>query len=136
MQNRIEYITIQCPFSGGRSVYTARNILYQYLPDLTYTDMDLCTAEGLMRKKNDKNKIAESSILISPNPATNFAKVIYLNDNDPIVKIDVLANDGKLILQQNSSLPFLVNSLNNGLYIVKCTTNNGAILTSKLNILK
>lgn len=129
-------IAIQCPFSGGRSVYTARNILYEYLPDLSYTDMDLCTAEGLMRKRNDKNKTNESSILISPNPATNYAKVIYLNDNDPIIEIQVLTNDGKLILQQNSSLPFLVNSLNNGLYVVKCTTNKGAILTSKLTILK
>jgi hypothetical protein len=129
-------ISIQCPFSGGRSVCTARNILYEYVPDLTYNDMDLCTAEGLMRKKNDKNKIAELSILISPNPATNFAKVIYLNDNDPIIEIQVLANDGKLLIKQNNSLPFFVNSLNNGLYLVKCTTSNGVILTSKITILK
>lgn len=129
-------IAIQCPFSGGRSVYTARNILYEYVPDLTYNDMDLCTAEGLMRKRNDNYKTNESSILISPNPATNFAKVIYLNDNDPIMEIQVLTVDGKLLLQQNNSLPFFVNSLNNGFYIVKCTTNNGLILSSKLNIVK
>jgi hypothetical protein len=36
----------------------------------------------------------------------------------------------------NNSLPFYVNSLNNGLYLVKCISRNGAILTSKLTILK
>ncbi len=129
-------IAIQCPFSGGRSVYTARNILYEYVPDLTYTDMDLCTAEGLMRKRNNEKVSSESSILISPNPTSNFSKVVYLNENNPIIKIEILANDGKLLLQQNNSLPFFVNSLDNGLYVVKCTTNNGSILTAKLNIVK
>jgi hypothetical protein len=59
-----------------------------------------------------------------------------LNDNDPIIEIQVLTLDGKLLLHQNNSLPLLVNSLSNGLYIVKCTTSMGEILTSKLTIVK
>ncbi len=86
--------------------------------------------------QDDKIARFKSSTLISPNPASTFAKVIYINENDPITETQVLTIDGKLLIQQNNSLPFFVNSFYNGIYIVKCKTSKGKILTGKLNISK
>ena len=132
----MQSIAQQCPFSGGRSVYIARAILHEYFPEMVYNDEDLCTAEGLMRKKNENNQVLSNKLLISPNPANELVNIIYYNDKDPIVSTILYSMEGKILKTQNNILPIAVKDLSPGLYIFNCITNNGNVLTSKLTILK
>ena len=132
----LQSIAQQCPFSGGRSVYIARAILHEYFSEMVYNDEDLCAAEGLMRKKNENNRVLSNKLLISPNPANELVNIIYCNDKDPIVSTILCSMEGKTLQTQNNCLPIVVKNLCPGLYVVNCVTNEGNILTAKLTILK
>jgi hypothetical protein len=136
MKYSLQSIAQQCPFSGGRSVYVARTILHEYYTDMIYNDEDICSAEGLMRKKNENKQVLSNKLLISPNPANEIVNILYFNDKNPIVKTILYSMEGEILLIQNNSLPLNIKDLSPGLYLVNTLVKDGSVFTDKLIIIK
>ena len=75
----------------------------------------------------------EESILMYPNPATD---IVYFNNLNNISSIAIQNSLGQIVIKQSdvSSTSYEINlgTLENGVYLVKITQNNGYIYILKL----
>ena len=119
-------------FHNGSSVYRARTIIASIFPDEAYNDIEICTAEGLMRRSLKTNTV----LTITPNPSQTIANINYSNNDDPIEKIEIFNTEGIFIktLSKTNTIPVI--DLPNGMYLVKCITASKNIYTSKITVIQ
>lgn len=72
---------------------------------------------------------SNSSFLIFPNP-TNETINVKVDDNVMIKKMEVINQLGQVVIEKNLTTSVNVSHLADGIYIVKLSTNKGA-MTSK-----
>lgn len=130
-------IAIQCPMSGGPSVYQARAIYSVIDPDQQYDDPTICFQSGIALRKPKLSSF--SSAYIYPNPATEKATLVYnLTENGSLVIYDALGQS-KLFSKldgEKQELIFDTGDLANGVYFYSVICNGENISAGKLVITK
>ena len=79
--NTLLTIAMQCPYSGGVSVYQARNMLALFNDSLEYDDKYACLQEGIYRMAQTANGFANYTAIdfdLVPNPADGKTEVRIL----------------------------------------------------------
>jgi hypothetical protein len=136
----LQAIAIQCPFSGGRPVYTSRVIL-RILGDTTsYVDTTLCSGMGI---RLAKNKTTNDSFILKvvPNPASEYCVFNYKLPKDKNGKIEIYNIQGKKLdefeVKANTENHYYQTmNLIPDLYIIKLIVDDSFIGRGKMIIVK
>ena len=128
-KNTLYNIAIQCPLSGGNSVFKARAMLAILNSGLNYNDFDICNSVGIALRPQSK-PTDHSKIRIYPNPANHNATLLYNIDGIEDALFSITNSYGQLVEQHklnvnNISFTFSTSNLNPGVYF--CTINNKGI---------
>jgi hypothetical protein len=125
-QTLLYFIAMQCPYSGGASVYTAR-ALYAVVNDtLDFMDHVLCGNEDWFFRKEETGANATTSVILYPNPAhhiINIAGLVADEEN----KVEIFNNMGIRISEAICTLSNLaldVSNYPNGVYIIKLSNSS------------
>ncbi|MFN5843722.1 MAG: T9SS type A sorting domain-containing protein, partial [Bacteroidota bacterium] len=125
-QTLLYFIAMQCPYSGGAPVYTAR-ALYALVNDtLDFMDHVLCGNEDWFFRKEEIGANASTSIILYPNPAhhiINIAGLVADEEN----KVEIFNNMGIRISEAICTLSNLaldVSNYPNGVYIIKVSNSS------------
>ncbi|MBK9255532.1 MAG: T9SS type A sorting domain-containing protein [Saprospiraceae bacterium] len=121
-------IAVQCPLSGGESVYAARGLLESKADSVYYNDHDLCDTTVI--------RTAQSYQLVSiqPNPSSG---IFTIYAPDPIQTVSVYDLHGRIWIHQSGEYGNMyqldAKELHPGLYFIKLECdNNDKIYTSKI----
>ena len=83
------------------------------------------------RKTSQKGVLADSKLIVRPNPASDILN-IHLNGDNELQAVQILSLDGRSILQNkctnNKHFTQDLSLLNNGLYLVQIQTKFGPLL--------
>ena len=134
-------VAIQCPYSGGAAVMSARAYLHLLNDTLEYDDEAICSAMGIYRIQNLQSGKNEKELMVIPNPSNGIVQLVYtgLSGNEITVEVyDVL---GKLvftksILSSSNTIQLTLTNFNNGLYNLKLSDQYGKHLTEKILLYK
>lgn len=138
----IEYIAFQCPYKGGKSVFQARSLVYQWKRNVKFDDNILCDEGSSLRKaKKTKSKPIDSfSTKVFPNPTTGNFSIQY--DLRTFAKASLIITDvlGKIVYSQelNSKLN-LANAnimLEPSIYFVRIIADEKPIEQIKITVIK
>lgn len=133
----ILHVAIQCPYSGGAAVSTARTFVYLLNDTMEYGDDAICGAMGIFRLQNTKEKIAANQITMFPNPSTGVVQLVFEGLDGDKINVEVFDVLGKLIFTKNmltnsNTISLTFNNFNNGLYNVKLFDQLGNHVTGKI----
>jgi len=137
----LQSISIQCPFSGGRSVYTARVILRMLGDTTLYIDTTLCAGLGIRFAKNQKTENLNFFIKVIPNPVNENCTFQYLLPEDKEGKIEIYnllyEKIEELAVKKNSlSQTYQTNKLVSGLYAIRLVVDGSRIGQVKMSVVK
>jgi hypothetical protein len=139
----IDYISSQCPYTGGTAVYVARALQASIRKDTFYNDTENCFTQGVnyrtVKPKIDNEEVEQSvSIKLYPNPASDFV-VIKSNENLQ-GNIDIINNLGQIVttttIQGQKEFIISTTTLSEGMYFVRLIGEQGVYLKEKLIIVK
>jgi hypothetical protein len=82
-QTLLYFIAMQCPYSGGAAVYTARSLYTVVNDTLDFMDQVLCDNEEWYFRKDEhtNGNMISNSIILYPNPAMQLVSVRGLEPN-------------------------------------------------------
>jgi hypothetical protein len=143
-------IAKQCPILGGVAVFEARSLLATMNDRAYFDDEILCDSASILQvaPHNSDNSILNSnadgySFLLMPNPAYDFAQIIYEipQDLNLQVKMNIVNMSGKLASQYNlnQSEGFVrldLTDLTTGIYAVQYLVGDHLIFVQKLAIVR
>ncbi len=118
----VQTIAMQCPNSGGASVYTAR-ALYAVVNDtLDFMDHVLCENDDWNFRKEDQTKYSIiASISLYPNPGSNNFNLSGLECgvNNTIQISDSYGKEIKQIITKENTIIINTSDMPVGIYFVK-----------------
>jgi len=129
--DELAQIAVLCPYTDGESVYIARALLSINFPDSIF--ISYCE-EGLTFDNRSvivddfiENEEKQTKFQIYPNPTgKEFFILSNSNENIENAMIKIMDINGKLVLQQNTTIPcqkgINVSSLSTGIFIVSILT--------------
>ena len=132
----LQYIAYLCPFTHGRSVYTARAIC-SYLDTVFVSYFNPCEAyySSNSSSRLSSSQVTTATIDIHPNPTKD---VVYITTNlgdDETGILHIIDSKGQSVLEStienNAELMLNVGNLNAGLYVVRISDTNGRLLHSE-----
>ncbi|MFN0037699.1 MAG: T9SS type A sorting domain-containing protein [Saprospiraceae bacterium] len=130
-------IAARCPIEGGDAVYEARAIV-ERLTGQTYDDATICGSGNRPShgRDNGKKEMAASEIVFFPNPANGLLQ--WTGAAGQAVRVKIFDQLGVLVKDQtagNSQID--LNSLPNGIYLIRMMDTGGTLLTAqKVSLLK
>jgi Secretion system C-terminal sorting domain len=145
-QSTLQSIAYQCPYLGGKAVYTARSIL-ALVERPYYDDRALCAAQGtLWRTQNPKNtpkkELANAlQVKAFPNPVANLCTV-FVQGEHGVLEMTVADALGRTIstssiAEKSNQAIVSFETMPAGLYILTLREVNGAIAhQQKLLVIK
>jgi hypothetical protein len=139
--NTILSIAMQCPYSGGVSVYLARNIIREWNDSLIYDDKTSCLQQGIYRFAENnfdfKNYTAIDFDLV-PNPADHKTEVRILTPVDALTKITLRSMLGNVMdewkLNSENKFTIYTHKYLQGIYLIEVKNEAGLHKTKKLII--
>jgi hypothetical protein len=139
--NTILAIALQCPYSGGVSVYQARNMLMEWNDSVDYDDQMACLQQGIFRigkKEDDMKNYRSIDFDLVPNPADNQTEVRILTPVDALTKITLRSMLGNMLdewkLNGESKFTLYTHKYLQGIYLVEIKNETGMNKTKKLII--
>lgn len=137
----IEQIAEQCPYSGGVSVYQARNLLRQMNDSMDYDDMLSCLQEGIYRIAGKEPAAANYTAIdfdLVPNPADGKTEVRILTPVDGLTKLALRTMLGQMLdeweVNKEKQFTIYTNKYLQGIYIVELKDETGSNRYKKLVI--
>lgn len=136
-------IALQCPFSGGLSVYKARNLYALIDPMQTYDDDNICLNDGVLLRQASSNQNLNPTIFeyasLFPNPATSSLNVSYELGKDIEGNIEIYNSYGQkvkssLLKANEKSMVIDVKSFAIGIYSYTVKSTTGYLQKGKLVI--
>ncbi len=139
--NTLLNIAMQCPYSGGVSVYQARNMLALFNDSLEYDDLYACLQEGIYRMAQTANGLTNYIAIdfdLVPNPADGKTEVRILSPVDGLTKLTLRTMLGYMMgeWQLNGEKQFTIytHKYLQGMYMVEIKDSNGYSRVKKLII--
>jgi hypothetical protein len=139
--NTLLTIAMQCPYSGGVSVYQARNMLALFNDSLEYDDKYACLQEGIYRMAQTANGFANYTAIdfdLVPNPADGKTEVRILSPVDGLTKLTLRTMLGYMMgeWQLNGEKQFTIytHKYFQGMYMVEIKDSHGYSRVKKLII--
>ncbi|MCW5918840.1 MAG: T9SS type A sorting domain-containing protein [Bacteroidetes bacterium] len=139
--NTLLNIALQCPYSGGVSVYQARNMLALFNDSLEYDDQYACLQEGIYRMAQRGNGFTNYAAIdfdLVPNPADGKTEVRILSPVDGLTKLTLRTMLGYMMgeWQLNGEKQFTVytHKYLQGMYMIEIKDGNGYSRVKKLSI--
>ncbi|HMR47541.1 MAG TPA: hypothetical protein PKC92_12205 [Bacteroidia bacterium] len=134
-------IALQCPYSGGVSVYQARNMLRLLDDSIQYDDRYSCLQQGIYRMGSThdvmKNYAAIDFDLV-PNPANGKTEVRILTPVDGLTKLTLRTMLGEMLeewlLQNEKQFTIYTHHYLQGIYVVEAKDKQGFSRVKKLII--
>lgn len=143
-------IALQCPYSGGPAVYSARTMLKFGNINMSYDDYTVCWSQGIYRKasptQNQNDEVLGGTggfkIALSPNPADAEINVYYTGLATNSATLEIINLAGELVLKRielpsiKTSTTINTSTLANGVYLLKVFENSHCLSQTKLVIVK
>jgi hypothetical protein len=131
-----------CPYSGGKAVFRARNLIWLMDETLTFNDEATCQAIGIYKQsQNSTNFVKFQSFSLHPNPANETVNIVFseIQSNSSQIKIKDIA--GRIVLSQLLDNPSNTLSINTslfdqGVYLVEWEFPGQKPQTEKLTIIR
>ncbi|HKR04824.1 MAG TPA: T9SS type A sorting domain-containing protein [Bacteroidia bacterium] len=137
----LQSIAEQCPFEGGRSVYTARAILALIGLEEEYDDETACTGSPRLASNQSHGYNDFLHVSVIPNPARDNVTIKYhlKKDEGGILELKDLA--GRLIFHYelaagSDEKSFSVSTLQSGLYLFGFRVGNKELGKGKLSVIR
>lgn len=133
-------IAEQCPFAGGKAVYTARSFVSLFNDSVIYDDDNNCLQQGYYRlAAKDSNLINSSDVALIPNPADETTQIILNKKQDGICTVNITDVYSKVVYRnefdcKQQQLLVSTKELVQGVYHVRVSINGNYIKTAKLII--
>lgn len=138
----VEGIAWQCPYKGGKAVYTARAIVWKYNPGAKFSDYELCNEGAYFRQTQQLTKpVNTTNISLHPNPAANSVTINYSLpgiENPRALILDVTGRAIKsfLVNSKETQKEIDISGFIPGIYFVKVNADNYELNTLKLTVIK
>lgn len=131
-------IAMQCPFSGGPSVYLARSIYRLIDPYKNYEDYPICHSIGLLRQRRQGTNFKIISTAY-PNPADQFVNIQLDVGQSEIHSLKIYDSSLKLIVQDTfesnlTQKKISIGDFMPGLYIYVIINKNAVLSSGKFAI--
>lgn len=130
-------VAIQCPYSGGAAVSSARAFIHLLNDTLEYDDDAICSVMGIFRMQSLQNGRKVNSLKVLPNPSSGINQLIFSGLNGHVLNVEIIDALGKLVFTKkiqssSNSIQLNLNELSNGMYYVKLSDQDGVNLTEKI----
>ena len=135
-------IAIQCPSSGGPSVFVARNLIKLINDSIVYDDVNICMQLGILRVANQQqSRKSGFDFVIQPNPANGIVQVVLDNNEMKTYQLQIFNSLGQDVFKKEyaniiSIIQFSVTTLKEGLYTVVVRESNGQQMAQKLVVVR
>ncbi|HQO87094.1 MAG TPA: T9SS type A sorting domain-containing protein, partial [Bacteroidia bacterium] len=134
-------IALQCPYSGGVSVYQARNMLRLLDDSIQYDDRYSCLQQGIYRMGSTHDVIKNYAAIdfdLVPNPANGKTEVRILTPVDGLTKLTLRTMLGEMLeewlLQNEKQFTIYTHHYLQGIYVVEAKDKQGFSRVKKLII--
>jgi hypothetical protein len=138
-----ESIASQCPYKGGKAVYSARVIVWKFRPDALFLDEDLCNDGSYFRGPQHSPAAAKIIVPITliPNPANNNVIIYYLLNEYETARAYLIDITGRHIKSvslntKETKADFDVKEISQGIYALKVFADKNLIGTLQLSVIK
>jgi Subtilase family/Secretion system C-terminal sorting domain/PKD domain len=145
-KSTINYIAVQCPYTGGTAVYTARALQASIRKDTFYNDTENCFAQGvnyrtIKPKVVDNKSIEALSVKLYPNPASDFFTLAISKTQETVTTIELIDVLGRVVQQNQLAVGFTKTivptiGLGSGVYYCRVSNESGILQTSKIVVSK
>ena len=130
-------VAIQCPYSGGAAVMSARAYLHLLNDTFEYDDDVICGVMGIFRMQSLQNGRKVNSLKVLPNPSSGITQLIFSGLNGHVLNVEIIDALGKLVFTKkiqssSNSIQLNLNELSNGMYYVKLSDQDGVYLAEKI----
>lgn len=136
-------IAMQCPYSGGVSVYQARNMLRFINDSMEYDDGIACLQQGIYRMGKAMGRIENYNAIdfdLVPNPADGKTEVRILTPVDGLTKLTLRTMLGQIMeewkLDGQQQYTIFTNKYLQGVYMIELKSENGEGRFKKLIIVR
>ncbi|MCW5932568.1 MAG: T9SS type A sorting domain-containing protein, partial [Bacteroidetes bacterium] len=136
-------IAMQCPYSGGVSVYQARNMLRFINDSMEYDDGIACLQQGIYRMGKAMGRIENYNAIdfdLIPNPADGKTEVRILTPVDGLTKLTLRTMLGQIMeewkLDGQQQYTIFTNKYLQGVYMIELKSENGEGRFKKLIIVR
>ncbi len=134
-------IAMQCPYSGGVSVYQARNMLRFINDSMEYDDGIACLQQGIYRMGKTLGTVENYNAIdfdLIPNPADGKTEVRILTPVDGLTKLTLRTMLGQIMeewkLDGQQQYTIFTNKYLQGVYMIELKNENGTGRFKKLII--
>jgi len=130
----IDFVAMQCPYTGGNAVYLARALRCLYEKPMYYDDH--CTAQ-MRQEQAEEDSITTMDFGVIPNPADGEVKFTYSeNFNGLILVTDALGRTVKVLAPEKNSteVETMTERWAAGIYFIKFVDSSGITELKKLVI--
>jgi hypothetical protein len=139
-QNELYSIAIQCPISGGNSVFRARDLYSMVNNSVSYDDFALCLMSGILMREAG-NVISIPEPYMYPNPAGESATLIYSLPENTTGELLIYNTLGQIesrysLTDKTTQFKFSTSTLNSGVFYYKVYNDGELISTGKLSIVR
>jgi hypothetical protein len=123
--NSLLQLAVLCPYSGGKAVFRARNLIWMLDETLTFNDEAACQAVGIFKESQSQaNLIKKPSFSLQPNPANETVNIVFGEMEIGSSQITIKDITGQIVFAQvinNSSLSLEINTshFDQGVYLVE-----------------
>jgi hypothetical protein len=120
----LKTIAIQCPVSGGPSVYGARSLLSGCY-DTTYDDSDICLQAGILKSLQNPVMVNEQiQYNFYPNPASENLTITWNIPLDEQAELNLYNTTGQRIFTQrillkNTAVNIDISGMSSGIYSIE-----------------
>lgn len=142
MVNNLEITSLahQCPLVFGKAVYKARAYYLLIDREADFDDLMLCLGNSYKAEQQAAEQNATTAPVwkAQPNPASEGLYVFYEQPINGGTQLQLLATDGRLLLQQTiaeegSSIAYVnTTELPDGIYFLRVCQNNEHVYQSKV----
>ena len=135
-------IALQCPSSGGPSVFVARNMIRLVNDSIVYDDASTCSQMGILRLAAQQNSTNHAnSFAVVPNPASTEITILLDQKEVHRYLLQIYNSMGEIVFEKGdvnmiNNLLVSVSSIPNGLYTIRLMESNGNSMSSKLVIIR
>lgn len=130
----------QCPFAGGKAVYTARSFVSLFNDSVTYDDENNCLQQGYYRLSvTDSSVMQTTDVALIPNPADETTQIILNKKYEGVCRVNITDAYSKTVYVnefdcKQQQLSISTKGFSQGVYHVRISINNNIIKTAKLII--
>ncbi|MBK7968874.1 MAG: T9SS type A sorting domain-containing protein [Bacteroidetes bacterium] len=123
--NELLQLANLCPYSGGKAVFRARNLIWKLDEALSFDDEAVCQAIGIYKESASSVMMNKyPSFSLQPNPAKEKVSILFSETQSNSSQITIKDIIGRIILNQvinNSSLSLEINTshFDQGIYLVE-----------------